>query len=457
MVIHADKKSLHTGKKPQLYISWASLVFGILVAVTIVAAFIINGYKGKLFFLIITLCGALGGIVYTTRSHTIEVPHIELKDLNTYSLGFLSDIVGGVGGAYVIFMILPFDFQDPPAIKMDSTVSQSLAQEFQQIRALIQVIAVSMVGGYGGRAIMEKVQDTLSLKIQGVAVRQKNVEVRQEMLERKATEDMEDLRREYSSKIDQINRNDAAKSIIAKILDVNYKPSQAEWNELETVIGEAYKSMGCDLCDQIYYRVKDIRAEHALELIGLLNKNLVIDGSQQGFNAFFQANRQTLARIADIMQKAAKVFRLLAETTSEAPIHRYYACWAYSEKDLLYATNTHIDNTKQWTFIVGLLDKAISIRDAFGLSEPEQYALDVIMENFGYYEMNKAICLIEIDASYRSVLDIQSSSKTREDIIGLLKYAYAASDSRGQSLETIFPVALWMLKNNVEKDSLCQK
>jgi hypothetical protein len=71
--------------------------------------------------------------------------------------------------------------------------------------------------------------------------------------------------------------------------------------------------------------------------------------------------------------------------------------------------------------------------------------------------MNKAICLIEIDASYRSVLDIQSSSKTREDIIGLLKYAYAASDSRGQSLETIFPVALWMLKNNVEKDSLCQK
>jgi hypothetical protein len=427
------------------YISWASLVFGILVAVTIVAVFIINGYKGKLFFVVITLCGALGGIVYTTRSHTIEVPHREPNEQNTYSLGFLSDIVGGVGGAYVIFMILPFDFQEPE-LGIDVTGSQSLIREFQQIRALVQVIAVSMVGGYGGRAILEKVQEALSLKVERLKTSQE-----------KAAVDLENLKNEYSLKIDQIDKNDAAKGLVSRILDVFYRPSPAEWIELETAIREAHRRPGCDLCDQIFYRVKDVRASHALELISLLNTSLAGEGSQDDFNVFYQNNSQSLARIADIMQKAAKVFRLLIERTIEAPCHRYYACLAYSEKDFLYATNTHISNAKKWPLIVELLDEAIRLRDSFALSEPKQYAKDVVMENYGYYEMNKAICLIEIDESYRDGSNTESPRKTCEIIIGLLKLAYAASTSRGQSFESIFPVGLWMKKNHVEVDSLYQK
>ena len=44
------------------------------------------------FFLIIT-CGALGGILYSTKSLLIEVPHHEKSDQNKISLGHVSPLL----------------------------------------------------------------------------------------------------------------------------------------------------------------------------------------------------------------------------------------------------------------------------------------------------------------------------------------------------------------------------
>lgn len=101
--------------------------------------------------------------MYSTRNRFKEVPHHDNLDRHKISLGFIADILGGIGGAYVIFVLLPFEFQFhqiSPGEHAISSGDNTLLYEFEKIRSLIQITAVSTIGGYGGRALIERVQKT---------------------------------------------------------------------------------------------------------------------------------------------------------------------------------------------------------------------------------------------------------------------------------------------------------
>lgn len=76
--------------------------------------------------------------MFGIRDKKVVIPHME--DENTFHPGILSDSLFGLAGGLVIFLIVPGNFADP-------------LKGYE----LIKFIAVAIVGGYGGRALVEKV------------------------------------------------------------------------------------------------------------------------------------------------------------------------------------------------------------------------------------------------------------------------------------------------------------
>lgn len=96
-------------------------------------------------FLIVTVSGAFGGLLYTARESGIELPHRDPDNSHIWKLGWVSDCAYGVAGGYVVFLILPTDFGNAATILSDSKVF-----------GFIKIIALALVGGYGGRSLVDR-------------------------------------------------------------------------------------------------------------------------------------------------------------------------------------------------------------------------------------------------------------------------------------------------------------
>ena len=86
----------------------------------------------------ICLSGMFGGFLFGIRDKKLVIPHRE--DKNIYEPGVITDVLFGVAGGVVIFLILPGDIKPG-----ENTIS------------LLKFIGVALIGGYGGRALVEKV------------------------------------------------------------------------------------------------------------------------------------------------------------------------------------------------------------------------------------------------------------------------------------------------------------
>ena len=87
---------------------------------------------------LICLSGMFGGLLYGIRDKKLVIPH--RKSENIYEPGVVTDVLFGVAGGLVIFLILPGNITPEK-----DTIS------------LIKFIGVALIGGYGGRALVEKV------------------------------------------------------------------------------------------------------------------------------------------------------------------------------------------------------------------------------------------------------------------------------------------------------------
>jgi hypothetical protein len=202
-----------------------------------------NYFKpGVSFFFLISASGALGGILYSTKDRLIEVPHHENKNQNMISLGYFADILGGIGGAYIIFMVLPYEFHQ--VLPSDTfKEANKYITEFEQIRSLIQIIAVSMIGGYSGRALIEVVQSNLLKDVKQVAEKQDNLEA-------------------------ELRTASTTRSISYKILeDPKHPPSESEVKQLKEGLSKAMSSTRSD----VFYRALSTREKYAIELISMLD------------------------------------------------------------------------------------------------------------------------------------------------------------------------------------------
>lgn len=94
---------------------------------------------------IITLAGAFGGLLYTARDNGLEFPHRNPDNPHVLNLGWVADCAYGVAGAYVVFLILPTEL-----------VPQESLKNSEWIPSFIKHLALALVGGYGGRSIVDR-------------------------------------------------------------------------------------------------------------------------------------------------------------------------------------------------------------------------------------------------------------------------------------------------------------
>jgi hypothetical protein len=133
------------------------------ILVVVLAMLIASHNNGKLYLSLITASGGLGGVLSATRLSYLNIPHEEKP--NKYVIGFLTDVLAGIAGSYIVFLVFPDRFFMPPG-NYGNTIDETI-----ELRVNIKLIAISMVGGYLGRALLESVGEDLfsmvkSLKLQ---------------------------------------------------------------------------------------------------------------------------------------------------------------------------------------------------------------------------------------------------------------------------------------------------
>jgi hypothetical protein len=100
----------------------------------------------------IVLSGGCGGILFAVRESILTWPELHGSSIH---LGWLADCAYGIAGAFAVFLLVPglsesasegFKelFAVPAAVKANTTNGMDL----------IEVIAVALVGGFGGRSVM---------------------------------------------------------------------------------------------------------------------------------------------------------------------------------------------------------------------------------------------------------------------------------------------------------------
>jgi hypothetical protein len=113
------------------------------------------------FFLFAGLPGIFGGLLFGIKEKKLVWPH-RTSDKYIANPGFITDLLFGLAGGLVIYLILPgsFDFEAGGL-------------------EIIKIISISIVGGYGGRALIEKV----------LAEQLKNLQSKVENLEKQTSTD----------------------------------------------------------------------------------------------------------------------------------------------------------------------------------------------------------------------------------------------------------------------------
>lgn len=106
--------------------------------------------------ILLTLSGAIGGVLYAIRNKELVFPHKIESGINP---GYLGDCFFGMAGAYVISLIVPGDFPSTKGL---------------DVQLITQVLATGIIGGYGGRSIIDRAldnilsrQDELEKKVKG--------------------------------------------------------------------------------------------------------------------------------------------------------------------------------------------------------------------------------------------------------------------------------------------------
>jgi hypothetical protein len=94
----------------------------------------------NLLWIMISAGGMVGGLLFGMRDKTLVIPHQDSRSKYIFKPGFLVDLLFGLVGGFVIFMVVPGDFNfDEGGF------------------VVVKILALAAIGGYGGRALIETV------------------------------------------------------------------------------------------------------------------------------------------------------------------------------------------------------------------------------------------------------------------------------------------------------------
>lgn len=204
-------------------------------------------------FLLVGLPGMFGGLLYGIREKKLVTPH-KTSEKNTFNPGFLADLLFGLAGGLVIYLIMPgsFDFEAGGL-------------------EIVKILSISIVGGYGGRALIEKV----------LAEQLKDLENKVENLEKQTTAD-----------------NEAIALLMQHLQDDPNAPPVSEKNLKDAIISASTPTRVF-----VFVQTRQFRKEKT---------------GQERF---------------DLVEKVIPVFEALIEADVDNKYHRNHAQLAYALKD----------------------------------------------------------------------------------------------------------------------------
>ena len=288
--------------------SWQTV--WILVVILIGGIVIYNCYDsiaGTLTMLALT--GAFGGLLYTARESGLELIHRNSNGPtpNVINLGWLADCAYGVAGAFVVFLILPTDISSNGT--NGSMFSNGDLFDKANTLVLVKFLALALVGGYGGRSLVDRALANLAREVEDV----KNRSI-------KAEEEVNDVKQD----IKQIKEEDTnAMELVMLHFD----------NDTEEVNRKQLK-------------------EAILNASGLARYQILKDARMMRQLGYKTAN-------SILLNKTLPVFEALIEGDKEGKYHRNHGQLGYALWDL-YQLNNSIDNLE---YAHRELTKAIEIRN----------------------------------------------------------------------------------------------
>lgn len=220
-------------------------------------------------WVLIGLCGMFGGLLFGMKDQNLYLPYRHSK--RVIKPGFLVDLLFGLAGGIVIFFIMPIELFD---------VTQSFG--------LVRLLGIAMIGGYGGRALIEQVLDQQLKKL------------------KEDMEQLEEQTEESASQVKEIKAQERTGATVAALLD-QYLDEERE---------------------------KPLQPEESKELMEAISKA----SASTRVYAFTQARafRKKVSKKEEtrhLIAKVIPVFEKLILADTENRYHRNHSQLAYALKD----------------------------------------------------------------------------------------------------------------------------
>lgn len=382
------KDSVSTKRNNFFFVS-----FGFLVLLVLLAVLVTNHPYGRLYFVLITISGAVGGILSATR--------FAPKNSQGITLDWYHDILYGVTGAYLAFWIVPASYSIPKLQDQDS--------ELLEMKVLTHVIGLSIIGGYAGRSLCDKISGELLAKYKD--------------LENKVVNTENELKNRLEIDI-----------AVSEILDLSDKSTN---NVIDLI--NLLRTSDSQIRRHVYFRAKNLRYEVSLELIHIYKKFLQNISQSR---PVMQERRSYISHIQERLDAYYKIFKCLvksAPSDSKEEIAFYSEECAYSRKDFLIAglfkdafrrDQAYVNNWgRDWSEVYHLLLEAGDIK-------PENY----------WIKKNLVICEIMQDKDF-FIQRQESSREFQNKITHELLDVNEKLRENGELLDPIFPLDVWMALN----------
>ncbi len=309
-------------------------------------------------FFIIVFFGAYGGMLFFLQTLDESVRSGFTAWQNARH--FAKDLFFGAAGGLVLFMVLP----SPPDFNQPGWES-------------LKILALAILGGYGGRFLMIKIAQDLNV----MKERQGKFEELQRDLEEKQVK-YEQLQKELEDK--QKFFQEKQENIQKKQQDFDedfqaYKASQS-WLDLTTPperkqVYEKLKKASLDTREDIAERVDRKRFDLVLDVLSGTEKK------RQYFNNFIPIF-EVLVQIYE-EETLSKDPKLPNDGRPPKDPDKLYARLAYLLKDKAIVKENVTTLTPDWSRAYEMLGKALDRRDSEKNRSKE-------------YEMNRLICLINL-------------------------------------------------------------
>lgn len=278
--------------------------------------------------ILLTVAGACGGALYAMRNKELVPPHMSDSVINP---GWLGDCFFGVAGAYVISLIVPGKFP-----------SDITSTESSGVEVIIQVLATGIIGGYGGRSIIDRALDN-------IVNRQDKLENKQEKL-KDVVENKSKETEAIKEQVREVKQKDLSGAAAVELLEQYLDEDLGLPGDQLEQFKQAIKAASSSLQARIFLEAKKVLAKN------LRNSNL------------------------EMIKRTILVFEALVENDTENRAHRNHAQLGYA-----------FEGIKEWKRAEEQLIRAISIRDKANDQN----------ESFRIYELHRAVCRINLDENYK--------------------------------------------------------